>query len=246
MSNTHKLIITLLLLLATGLACNSELSISDEPRIFPTRTPLPTFTPASPTEVAIVIPPTPTETPTPTSTFTPEPTETPTEIPTEVPTENPTELATEEPPTNTPEPARQIEHVSEPEPQPTQAEEPPPPAAPITGAHGVVGNVTFRDGRNTYGVGEQVFAHIEATNTTDSMVSFGILGLATSTGQFQSSWTEDAIAAGGTFNHEDGIAFPTPGNHKLWLSVCFSTKAVCQSPDGDWERFEPGLDVVIQ
>jgi hypothetical protein len=254
MSNTHKIILTLLCLISVSLACNNEFTLSDKPQIPPTRTPLPTFTPAPVVEVTIVIPPTPTETPIPTLTFTPESTNTPEPTPTELPTETPVveETPTEEPiptqePTNTPQPVQEeSEPVRVEEPAQAESAEEAAPAAPGVGAHGVIGKITFRDGRNTYGVGEQVFVHIEATNTTDNMIPFGILGLATSTGQFQSSWTEDAIAAGGVFNHEDGVGFPTPGNHKLWLSVCFSTKDVCQSPDGDWERFEPGLDVVIQ
>jgi hypothetical protein len=75
-------------------------------------------------------------------------------------------------------------------------------------------------------------------------VPFGILGLTPSTGSFQTSWSSGTID--GTFTHEDGLAFPAPGTHKLWLSICFSSIDVCQGPDGDWERFEPGLDVIVQ
>jgi hypothetical protein len=73
---------------------------------------------------------------------------------------------------------------------------------------------------------------------------FGILGLTTETGAFQTSWSSGTID--GVFNHEDGLAFATPGNHKLWLSICFDPIDVCQGSDGNWERFEPGLDVIVQ
>jgi hypothetical protein len=109
-----------------------------------------------------------------------------------------------------------------------------------------VGKISFREGRNTYGVGEKVFVNIEATNVDSGLKPFGILGLTPSTGGFQTSWTDGSIAAGETFRWEDGLAFPAPGNHKMWLSICFSTQAECQGPDGNWVRFEPGLDVVIQ
>ena len=244
----------LILLILTNLACGNALDsivqLGETPTIQATRTPLPTFTPAPPTEEIVVVPPTPTETPIPEPTATPAPVEpTATEVPPteapveEEPTPEPTATETPIPPTDTPVPAPPP--AEEPAPAPTDPP-PPAPAEPVTGAHGVLGKVSFREGRNTYGVGEQVFVRIEAQNQTDAMVTFGILGLASSTGQFQSSWTEDAIGAQSTFSHEDGIGLPTPGNHKIWLSICFSTKDVCQSPDGDWERFEPGLDVVIQ
>ena len=211
----------------------------------PTRTPLPTFTPT--VETQIVIPPTDTPAPAPP---TPEPTVEPT--PTEVRVEDQagTEAADET--------SQEIEVVSEevpptePPPPPTEPPpppptEPPPPAAPadpVAGPNGVIGKITFRDGRNTYGVGERVFVKIEATNTQPGQRPFGILGLTTSTGAFQTSWSSGTIDD--TFTHEDGISFEAPGNHKLWLSICFSSEAECQGPNGDWERFEPGLDVVIQ
>jgi len=110
----------------------------------------------------------------------------------------------------------------------------------------VIGKITFRDGRNTYATGEKVFVKIEATNTAAGLLPFGILGLNTSTGGFQTSWSNGTIASGDTFRHEDGVAFPIPGNHKMWLSICYSSQQECQGPDGDWTRFEPGLDVVIQ
>jgi len=110
----------------------------------------------------------------------------------------------------------------------------------------VEGKISFRDGRNTYAVGEKVFVNIEAANLDSGLKSFGVLGLTPSTGGFQTSWTDGSIAAGETFRWEDGLSFPTPGTHKLWLSICFSTQSECQGPDGNWVRFEPGLDVIVQ
>jgi hypothetical protein len=73
---------------------------------------------------------------------------------------------------------------------------------------------------------------------------FGILGLTTETGAFQTSWSSGTIE--GVFTHEDGVAFSTPGNHKMWLSICFDPIDICQGSGGNWERFEPGLDVIVQ
>jgi hypothetical protein len=140
------------------------------------------------------------------------------------------------PPTEPPPPAA---------PPPTQPPPPPQPPAPAA-QNGVLGKITFRDGRNTYAVGEKVFVKIEATNVDSGLKAFGVLGLVPDTGNFQTSWDNGTIEAGSTFTHEDGLVFPTPGNHKLWLSICFSTKEECQGPNGNWVRYEPGLDVIVQ
>jgi hypothetical protein len=136
-----------------------------------------------------------------------------------------------------------------PPPPPTQAPpptEPPPPPAPAAGAHGINGKITFRENRNTYRVGEQVFVNIEAVNVTGDEKQFGFLGLTPSTGGFHTSWDNSSIKGGETFRHEDGYAFPVPGTHRMWLTICFSDKETCQGPSGDWERFEPGLEVIVQ
>lgn len=206
---------------------------SEDIAMEPTRTPFPTFTPTA--EITIVIPPTPIPTNTPTETPPPPPTATPAPEPT--PTEEPT--ATPVPPTQPPAPA------APPPTQPPPPTEPPAPPPPTT-ANGVEGKITFREGRNTYGVGERVFVRIEAKNTTTGPVQFGVLGLTTSQGAFQTSWSDSFIGAGETFTHEDGVPFPAPGSYKLWLSICFSSRDACQGPDGNWARFEPGLDVIIQ
>lgn len=83
-----------------------------------------------------------------------------------------------------------------------------------------------------------------STESGTGQKQFGILGLNTSTGKFQTSWSNGTI--NGAFTHEDGVAFDIPGIHKIWLSICYSAQSVCQGAAGDWERFEPGLDVIIQ
>jgi hypothetical protein len=106
--------------------------------------------------------------------------------------------------------------------------------------------ISFREGRTTYAVGEKVFVTIEVTNLITEPVTFGILGLLTSAGQFQTSWDNGIIQPGQTFRHEDGLAFNAPGTYKLQLSICFNRKDACLSSDEGWKRFEPGLDVVVQ
>ncbi|MBI1880271.1 MAG: hypothetical protein HYR94_18965 [Chloroflexi bacterium] len=106
--------------------------------------------------------------------------------------------------------------------------------------------ISFRDGRNTYAVGEKVFVSMQVTNVIAEPVPFGILGLLTSTGQFQTSWDNGLIQPGETFRHEDGLAFSAPGAYKLQLSICFNRKEACLGSDEGWKRFEPGLDVIVQ
>ncbi len=107
-------------------------------------------------------------------------------------------------------------------------------------------NLSFRDGRNTYAVGEKVFVSIQVANVTNEPVPFGILGLLTNTGRFQTSWDNGVIQPGQTFSHEDGLAFDASGVYKLQLSICFNRKEACLSSDEGWKRFEPGLEVIVQ
>ena len=227
-------LLSLMLLLACSLLPRQE--APEQANAFATRTPFPTFTATAPVEQ--YIPPPPTMTPIP-----PSPTPPPAPVeqaapPEQPPTPEPTATDTPPPPTQPPPPPAAEE--------PAPPAEPPPPAEPVAGAHGVIGKISFRDGRNTYGVGEQVFVRIEVTNTGSGLLPFGILGLVPSTGSFQTSWSNDAFESGKPFTHEDGLAFPVAGTHKMWLSICFSSLEECQGPNGDWERFEPGLDVIVQ
>jgi hypothetical protein len=215
-------------------------SASKESKLSPTRTPLPTFTPTVYTEIPLSIVPTPTIPPPPPPTDTPIPPPPPTEPP--PPEVVPTDTPVPPPPTEPPAPPPAEPPAVEPPPA-----EPPPPAAPAEPApqNGVLAKISFRDGKDTYAVGEKVFVKIEVNNVEGGIKPFGILGLTPDTGNFQTSWDNSQLEAGKPFTHEDGLAFSTPGNHKLWLSICFSSKEECQG-GGNWVRFEPGLDVIIQ
>ena len=236
----HSWSIFNIFLILTTLACSALpfRSPPEESNLPPTRTPLPTFTPTVPIETSLSILPTPTNTPLP-----PPPTDTPVAA---APAADSPDSAPV--PTDTPVPPPPTEPPPPPPAQAPPPAEPPPPAAPPAPAaqNGVMAKITFRDGKNTYAVGEKVFVKIEATNVEGGIKPFGILGLTPSTGNFQTSWDNSQLEAGKTFTHEDGLAFSTPGTHKLWLSICFSTKEECQGPNGNWVRFEPGLDVIVQ
>jgi len=245
----QKTIWLLFLGLGLTLACvvPSRLSSQQTTPLPPTRTPLPTFTSTPKKTAVVVIPPTVTPTPIP-PTVTPIPElPTPTPPPTDTPIPQPVATDTPLPPTATaPAP---VPATAPPKAQPTKPPaptNPPAPPAPAGGAHGVLVKLTLRDGRNIYTVGEKVFVKFEVNNTTANMIPFGILGLNTDDGRFQTSWDKSEVSPGKPFSHEDGLPFNGKGNHKIWLSICFSTKEVCQSANGDWERFEPGVDVVIQ
>lgn len=251
--NHRRWVALCLLVVMANLACSllARPLAGESAQIQPTRTPLPTFTPTTEAQT-LVIPPTATPAPLPTAPVEAAPAEAPLpEVQPTVVEPTPTIPVEESAAEVAPEANTEIEAspVEAEVPAPAPTEPPPPaqpeaPAEPGVGAHGVIGKISFREGRNTYGVGEKVFVKIEATNTQPGQMTFGILGLTTSTGAFQTSWSSGTID--GTFTHEDGLPFNAPGTHKIWLSICFSPEDVCKGADGDWERFEPGLDVVIQ
>ena len=105
--------------------------------------------------------------------------------------------------------------------------------------------LSLRDRQSSYGVGEKVFVIMEVTNVSPEPVSFGILGLLTSTDHFQTSWDNGLIQAGQTFRHEDGLTFAAPGVYKLRLSICLARKEACLGTDEGWVRFKPGVQVVV-
>ncbi|MEW5956497.1 MAG: hypothetical protein AB1801_02150, partial [Chloroflexota bacterium] len=107
-------------------------------------------------------------------------------------------------------------------------------------------DLSLREKRSAYRVGEKVFATIEVANISAQPVPFGILGLLTDRGRFQTSWDNHVIKPGETFRHEDGLAFDAPGVYKLQLSICFARKDACQQSDQGWARFEPRLQVVVE
>lgn len=234
-----KLPILIVFSILTTLACGGlpfrQAASSTETGLRPTRTPLPTFTPTVAVEQPLSVLAVPTATPVPPPTNTPVP-----PPPTNTPAPEPTATATPEPPPPTKAPApAQAQAPAPTEPPPTQ------PPAPSS-QNGVEAKITFRDGKDTYAVGEKVFVKIVATNVEGGIKPFGILGLTPSTGSFQTSWDNSSLEAGKPFNHEDGLAFSAPGTYKLWLSICFSSKQECQGPSGNWVRFEPGLDVIVK
>lgn len=98
-------------------------------------------------------------------------------------------------------------------------------------------------------MGEDVWFKFAVTNVEGgATVTYSILGVAASTGQFQSSWTGDnlRLGRGETLNWEDKIAISSPGTHSLILSMCFSKLADCQGPQGDWENVSPPLMVNVR
>lgn len=196
----------------------------------PTATPVPTFTPTE------------------TSTSTPVPTDTPVPTHTPIPTHTPV-------PTNTPAPTDTLVPTEPPPPPPPEPTEPPPPppeqaaaqeAGP--GPHGFSGRLELRDGRTDYGVAEDIWFRFSVTNVEGNATeAYSILGVAASTGQFQSSWTGDhlRLSRGDTLDWEDKIALNSPGTHSLVLSICFSQLSQCQGAEGDWANLSSPVMVNV-
>jgi len=114
--------------------------------------------------------------------------------------------------------------------------------APQPGAHGVIGRLRTRDGRNDFAVNEEVFFTFEVENPGDGDVRFGILGLkANNDVPFQTSWTSDVydhkFIAHQTFRNDDRIIFAAPGTYTVRLAVCFATYNDCRGGADAWEEF---------
>lgn len=227
--------------LACGLLQPKATPISQVP---PTRTPKPTFTAIPPTQPPVIA--TQTE---PAEIAQNQPAEqAPQEEPTATPqpVEQPTDTPTPEPvaPTDTPEP----QPTDTPPPPPTNTPAPPPPptdtpvpAGPQVGAHGISGKVIARD-KTTFAVGEKAFFTYEANNHTDQPVTFTILGIKASNGQFNTSWINpDTIQPGVPFRHDDGLTFNSPGTYQVFLAICYVS---CGESGAVWEEFQSGAATI--
>ncbi|RME45277.1 MAG: hypothetical protein D6796_10695, partial [Caldilineae bacterium] len=117
----------------------------------------------------------------------------------------------------------------------------PTPAGPVIGPHGISGVVIPRD-KTTFAVGEKAFFIYEAVNHTENPVSFVLLGLKASNGQFNTSWVNpDTIYPGTPFRHEDGLTFDAPGTYQVYLAICY---AFCGEANAEWEEFRQGAATI--
>jgi hypothetical protein len=153
---------------------------------------------------------------------------------------------------------------------------PPPPAAtatprpssnpapgPVTGSHGVSGQLIMCGGRLSFAANERVCFVEWIRNNTGAPISYGVLGVIavnTSTGatQFQSSWDAQGAPDGFLWidpgcigptdrcngQWEDGMRIGTPGSWRLTLQVCFSDFGTCLT-GGDWETLSAPITVSI-
>jgi hypothetical protein len=158
---------------------------------------------------------------------------------------------------------------------PVIAAPPPPPATatprpasnpapgPLTGSHGVSGQLTMCGGRLSFAVNERVCFVEWIRNNTTAPISYGVLGVIavnTSTGatQFQSSWDGQGAEGGLLWidpgcigptdrcngQWEDGLRLGAAGNWRLSLQVCFSDFGTCLN-GGDWETLSPSITVSV-
>jgi hypothetical protein len=132
---------------------------------------------------------------------------------------------------------------------------------PVTGSHGVTGNLRLcNSGKTTYAVNERICFVEFIHNNASAPVSYGILGVAASNGQFQTSWSADLAPEGWLWIDpgcdgptdrcngawEDGIRIGTPGTFSLVLSVCFSPFGECQSANAAWENLSQPITIRVQ
>jgi hypothetical protein len=118
--------------------------------------------------------------------------------------------------------------------------------SPITEPATLAAELHLSQARSSYAVGEDVGVKMAVTNQSRDPVSFGILGILTNTGHFQTSWDNGLIQPGQTFRHQDSLTFDRPGRYTLQLSICLARRQDCLGTDQNWIRFEPALELVVQ
>ncbi len=151
---------------------------------------------------------------------------------------------------------------------------PPPPTAtprpaanpapgPVTGSHGVSGQLTLCGARVIFAVQERVCFVEWIKNNTAEPISYGILGVgAVNTGGggavFQTSWSAQGVLDGRLWidpgcvgptdrcngQWEDGLRITSPGTWRLTMQVCFSDYTTCLD-GGDWEVLSGAIVITV-
>lgn len=103
-----------------------------------------------------------------------------------------------------------------------------------------------RQDRKNYAPGERIFVMMQLKNNTNEAKSFGLLGLLTSAGRRQVCWLDGIVPAQGAFQHEDGLAFESPGTYQIQLFICPAKKAGCVKDETLWQPLDPGLEVRVR
>jgi hypothetical protein len=153
-----------------------------------------------------------------------------------------------------------------PPPPPPTATSPPasnPAPGPVTGAHGVSGQLTLCSAKVIYAVQERVCFVEWIKNNTAAPIGYGILGvgavnLSAGGSVFQTSWFGQGLPDGflwidpgciGPTDRcngpwEDGVRLPSPGAWRLTMQVCFSAYPACIN-GGDWEVLSGAIVITV-
>jgi hypothetical protein len=156
-----------------------------------------------------------------------------------------------------PQPTQPAQPTSQPKPQPAPTPPSTPPTAqPQSGAQpvattppkpaGLEVQLSTPNSRTSYRSGETITFQIVLTNRMAQPLSFGLVGLLLSTGHFQISTYDLTLAVNQTFQRQASLSINKPGTYTIRVATCSSPRASCVGPDGEWERREPTLKIVIQ
>jgi hypothetical protein len=184
--------------------------------------------------------PTPTETPLPTDSPTPEPTATPTLTPTPSPTPTLTPEGS-----LTPTPTATSEESTTPWPSDT-------PLPQAGSSRGLTATLALDGDRREFAVNEAIWFTFDVSNPHDDEFPFGFLGMAVEKdGQnlsqyWHESWSGSKLEPHGQLVWRDNLTIGEPGEYLLYLAMCYSDKATCQTEWGEWENIAGPIPVTIQ
>jgi len=142
-------------------------------------------------------------------------------------------------------------------PTPTQTRTPTPPAP-----GSLIGRLALcNPAKTSYGRLELVCVSETITNTNNFTVSYGLLGVNVigPRSWFQISWSNYLIGPNcvgpkngceGSWQDnirgpDDTAGFKNTGNYVMYLGICFSSMSSCQSFQGLWQNFLPGVPITV-
>jgi hypothetical protein len=122
-----------------------------------------------------------------------------------------------------------------------------PPAGPtntpsVSGANGI--QASFSMEKTSGAVNESMWFDFKVTNTTSSVITYGILAAHTDAGFTADSWHEP-LQPGKELVWKDHINFSTPGTYQVYLGICYQGHDTCKA-GGTWVKLSNSTAVTIQ
>ena len=93
-------------------------------------------------------------------------------------------------------------------------------------------------------VNESMWFDFKVTNTTNSVITYGILAAHTDAGVTADSWHEP-LQPGKSWTGRTISTFPTPGTYQVYLGICYQGHDTCKA-GGTWVKLSNSTAVTIQ